>query len=84
MTNFINELKQFTEKQIELARKYSKTPNDVYNHRALAYGALLFAQNIHAINDCTWWDDCWYEFQIIIDEINNRKKEYKDNTAWRR
>ena len=69
MTNLTNELKQFIEKQIKLAKKYSKTPSDVYNHRAMAFGALMFAQDIDAIKDFTWWDDYWTEFQLIADNL---------------
>ena len=75
MMNLTDELKKFAKKQIESAKKYSRTPNDVYNHRAMAFGALMFAQDIDAIKDCTWWDDCWCEFQMIFDEINSREEE---------
>lgn len=62
-------LKKFIESELDTAKQFAETPSDVYNCRAIAYGAFMFAASCNLIDDCEIWDDYWTEFQLIADNI---------------
>lgn len=72
----INELKKFIEKQIKNAEVHAKYADEVYNYRAIAYGALLFADDnkLIDVDNYDWWDDYWIQFQNIVTKIYENNK----------
>ena len=62
-------LKKFIESELYTAKHFAETPSDVYNCRAIAYGAFMFAAHSNLIDDCDLWDDYWTEFQKIMDNL---------------
>lgn len=74
----INELKTFVEKKLEEARKYAVNEATVSNYRAIAYGAIRFAEENGLVSwdDMSeWWDDyIWVEFQKLMEEKENEWK----------
>jgi len=68
----LDELKKFIEKKLEEARKYAVNAATVSNYRAIAYGAIMFAEENGLVSwgDIEeWWDDyAWFEFQRLIEE----------------
>lgn len=68
----INELKTFVEEKLEEARKYAVDEVTVLNYRAIAYGAIRFAEENGLVSwDDTgeWWNNyIWIEFQKLMEE----------------
>ena len=68
----LDELKKFIEKKLEEARKYAVNAVTVSNYRAIAYGALIFAEENGLVSRgdiSEWWNDyVWIEFQRLMEE----------------
>ena len=68
----LDELKKFVEKKLEEARKYAVNAATVSNYRAIAYGAIMFADENGLVSSgdiSKWWNDyIWIEFQRLIEE----------------
>lgn len=71
----LNELKAFVEEKLEEARKYAVDEVTVLNYRAIAYGAIRFAEENGLVSwDDTgeWWNNyIWIEFQKLMEERGN-------------
>ena len=67
-----DKLKKFVEDRLADAEIYANTYQEVYNYRAIAYGAVMFAEENGLVNwdDIhKWWDNyIWIEFKQLIKE----------------
>ena len=75
----INELKTFVEKRLEEARKHAVDQATVSNYRAIAYGAIRFAEE----NGLVSWDDIseWLDDYILI-EFQRLMEEKEIEWEW--
>jgi len=71
-------VKEYVEQRLVNAEIFANTREEVMNCRAMAYGAVMFAQRIGAITyeevQKYWNDYAWQKFEDIAKEKGNGPK----------
>lgn len=67
-----DDVKEFVEEHLENAEMWANTRQEVMNSRAIAFGAIMFAQRIELVpyeEIKKYWDDwAWEKFEEIARE----------------